>query len=792
MPQAPTLNFDGIPEAQAATPGAKPSTTKPAAAATSPATPDMPGLNFDGIPPANRRAIMTTNDPVTQVGRSLYGALPQIGAAAGTALASAPFILGAPATVGASAFAAPMAGMVGAGAGAMLGRGGQWIIDRVLGRDPLLQNPRGAGEEATREMMTEVAGQAVALPARLLKGSLAPTTADAAERLATSKQFGLGMSTPEITGGGMGKMVQSTIGARGVTGRGIQQKAQDRTASAATKAVDQILDRVGRPGGTLAAGEQVKDAVGTDVARATSGLDANLSATLGTPRTGTQSTGAAVKTGVQASRDALRQQGAKLGELVKDGPDVDIREVKSRALGVLRDEIMPYLERVPAEGPNTPEFKKLMQLYKSGALIDVGPETRKLLEEAALDKSTFAPLRLINKILTASDLMPFPQAAQLNTGLREAGKGTELIASDKAEALASLFQKDLRGIMGTTHPTWDAASSAYGPNAQLFQSRFLQNLIDKDPEAVLASVTGKTGRTQASRAQALHQTLVTLPKEQGTPEQVEAGQRAFDTIRSEWLRREVIQDDPFGITKRIAQVDPDVIKAWFPELRGQDAMTAVIRVGRQYESKLLADIAQADPAQVVDLISRTPSRVAEARAKLTQAPYSPELWNRVKRSWVEQTLIPQDISQLGARLAKADPDMIAAWLPPPRQGLTAAENATRATDQSGLEMLRRLGRALEVQTSIPKRGTFEGVEAVSISSALITGNLGAALSLAAGFEGVPALVSKAMYSPALQRYLLEAADPAASYTTKTAALLRAAQAFRAAGQAQGPQEPPQQ
>ena len=143
------------------------------------------------------------------------------------------------------------------------------------------------------------------------------------------------------------------------------------------------------------------------------------------------------------------------------------------------------------------------------------------------------------------------------------------------------------------------------------------------------------------------------------------------------------------------------------------------------------------------------------------------LIDRVRRAWTESALTTGDPSKLAERIANMDPDLLTAWFTTPQQ-------------QQALGRLRRIGNALATRHTVTGMGAYESLGAVTVIGSLLRGNLSAAITTAIGFEGIPAFLSWAMYTPSVQRYLFEAAAPTASVTSKMAALLHAVGAYRAA------------
>lgn len=719
-------------------------------------------------------AALVSDRPWEQFWRSLYSTIPDVTGMLGG-------IGGATVGLAAGPEGAAIGGLAGAGAGGAGGRLIQRGIDYVGGRPEALQNPRSEGEEATRQMTFEGAGRVFSGLFGRFRGRLAPTTQEVADRLADNKRYGLNLSVGEITGSPAMQRVQR-LAQRGIAGSSRQKAAQARTDAAAQKAVTSILDTLGTPGTTTGTGVAVQEAVQDAAGRGQRRLEGSVATNLA-PKTGMGTSGQTAETGVQAGRTAFTKQGEAFGQMVNEAPPVDMTSMHQEAWRIFNEEIMPTLIENPASGPKSAEWQKIVRMYRQasarGERLELSPATLKALSDAALEKAPYGPLRVINQVLATPAEMSFRGALGLRGTLRDAGKGTELLAGDKAEALATFFEtggrtgefSGLRGLLNETHAPYEAAAEAYRTNRNLFQSTFIQKVAESNPESVLSTLTNAEGRMNASRVRELSQVLNGLPKTYGNAEEIAQGKKAWDTLRAEWFRRDVMQDNVFGLSDRMKKVDPDVLAAWFPDLQGKNVLKQATVTANAFESHFLSQIAEADPAKIVDMIGASPARVNEFVARINGLPgpvQKAQLIDRVRRSWTEE-LAAGDPSKLSERIQKTDPDLLKAWFVTP-------------ADQQALANLRRIGSALETRQPVQGMGAYESLGAVSVIGNVLRGNIGGALKTALGFEGIPAFVSWAMYNPSVQQYLFEAAAPAASVTSKTAALLHALGAYRAAAQ----------
>lgn len=793
MPQQSTARQDLTPEDFAKQLGGtvgEPVAAPTAATATDPdafaralgGRPELPSDAFSS-------AIAVSNTGWDQFWRSAYAAIPEVtgmiggavGALGGGAAGAAAGTVALPGvgTVGGGATGAFLGAETGAGVGGMVGRGIQAGIDTFFDRPEQLQNPRGVGEEATRQMTFEGVGRIFSGLMGRFSGRLAPQSQEVADRLATSKAYDLKLSPGEITNDPAIRRVEY-LAQRGIGGYARQKAAQKRTDEAAQKAIGSILDTVGPVGSETGAGAAVQETVQASAARGGRRLEGAVSANL-SPRTGLGAAGDIAEQGVRTGRTAFARQADAYGQMVKDAPPVDVTPMHKEAWRIFNDDIMPALIENPALGPKTAEWQKVVRMYqsasKNGSRFELSEATRKALSDAALEKAPYGPLRVINQVLATPTEMSFQGALKLRGTLRDAGKGQELLAGDAAEALATYFDtgsatsawRGIRGILNETHAPYEAAAAAYNTNRQLFKTTFIEKVADRNPESVLSTLTTAEGRYNASRIRDLSRVLQDLPKTYGTEPEIESARKAWDTVRAEWFRREVVQDNVFGLADRMRKIDPDVLQAWFPDLAGKSVVKQAQVTGQAFESQLLLQMAEADPSKIVGMIGSSPAHVNEFIARINALPgpvAKQPVIDRVRRAWTEATLTSGDPSKLMDRINKADPDILKAWFSTPGQ-------------QAALTNLKQIGNALSTRRPVEGMGAYESLGAVTVVGNLMMGNLGGALKTALGFEGIPAFMSWAMYNPRMQQYLFDASDARATVTSRTAGFLRMVGAYQA-------------
>ena len=737
------------------------------------------------VPSVSDPGIVINNNGWSQFWRSMYATIPDVTGMLGGAVGAATGFTAGTAAGGVNAPAGAFLGAeTGAGAGGIVGRGIQEGIDELLDRPKELRNVRGYGEEASRQMAYEGAGR---IFSRVLqkfgpRGVLKPRTQAAADRKATNDRYGLSLAPAEISDSPKLGAVE-WLARRGVFGSARQKTMQARTDAAAQKAISSILDTVSAPSSTTGAGALAQETIQDAAARGTRRVEGSIATNLA-PRTGQGATGQMTEAGVQGGRTAFARQGDAFEQMKKNAPPVDVSELHEEAWRVFNDDVMPKLVENPSLGPKSPEWQKVVRMYRTasanGSRLELSPSTKRALAEAALEKAPYGPLRVINQILATPREMTFSGALALRSTLRDAGKGENLLAGDAAEALATFFEtgsrtsafKGIRGILNETHAPYEAAAEAYRTNRNLFQSALVEKAAEANPEAVLATLTTAEGRFNASRVRQMARVLQDLPQTYGTPAEIEAGAKAWNTLRAEWFRRDVVQDNVFGLADRMRKVDPDVLQAWFPDLAGKNVLRQAQVTGQAFESQLLGQIAEADPSKVVAMIGASPQRVREFITRINALPGPVQrgpMIDKVRRAWTESTLVSGDLGKLSERINKSDPELLATWFDTPQE-------------KAALNGLRRIGDALSTRVPVQQRGAYESVGAVTIVGAVLTGNIPVALTLALGYEGVPAFVSWAMYNPSVQKYLFEAGASNATVTSRTASLLHALGAYRSAQQ----------
>lgn len=722
--------------------------------------------------PAANTPQLKPDSTVGRIGRAAYSSIPMMtstvgGAIAGTAGGATGTILGPEGTV----VGAATLGLLGANVGGMVGHGIQHIIDSI---DAGATRVTGSFvDEGNRQMLYQMFGEAIAVPlgmaGRAITSRLPKLALDAGgkEALRANAEFGgLGLSTPELSRGAFGKLVQSA-GTRSTAGQGIQNTVRAAGDSAATKAVSRIMDRAFGPVVTdTAAGSATRDAVTNAAGRSAKRLEGAL-ATKIAPQTDAAAVGRTAEAGVQAARRGFKQVQEEYGRIVKDSPPVDMRETKQQAWSIFREQVLPTLTSFPALGPNTAAFKRLQELGLKQQFSEVGPQLAKVLETDAIKNLNSPIIKTLRRVLTANEVVPFADAADFRSLLREAGRAPDELLGDKASGVATALQTQMRRTMAATSPAWDAAAAAYGPDAQRFQSDFVRNLIARDPESVLGSVSGKDGKMLSTRLESLHSLLLDLPSRGDTPnpEDVKAGQAAWDTIRAQWFRSDVFQGNVFGLKERLSKVDPAVLRAWFPDAAGKDVMGRAVKAADQFESKLLSDLATSDPSKVTSLVGSTPAKILETRAMLTTHPEAggPAAWQQLQRAKV-QDLVGTDLSTMGHRITSLSPEEASAWFPTSDQ-------------KQALSDMRRIGNALSRRLPPAQPGMYKALEYMHVGSAVLTGSVTKAMSLAGLYEGMPALLTWSAYNPTIRRMLVygvETSDP----TIASAIAVRAVEAYK--------------
>lgn len=151
---------------------------------------------------------------------------------------------------------------------------------------------------------------------------------------------------------------------------------------------------------------------------------------------------------------------------------------------------------------------------------------------------------------------------------------------------------------------------------------------------------------------------------------------------------------------------------------------------------------KADPSQAVGVIGNDPARVYAVRDTLTDGGKDLQgaaVWDKVRRHWVEQEIVGNDLPGMADRLKAIDPETLKAYV----------GDAPAFVEDLG-KLSRALGRMKEIP---PNRLREQLVVGLGLASAWM--NPVGTAKIVIGYETLPAVVSWAARSPRMTEALVE-------------------------------------
>lgn len=413
-------------------------------------------------------------------------------------------------------------------------------VVKGLARGPL----RSAAEQPSIPATSQTAQ--VANPIFQAKSAAARRQAGvttAGDLLETSNKYRLNLTTPEILAG---TKAGSALGAlqhgasRSIAGKTIAGTYRREGIERATKFITDALDKFAS-------------------------------------KTSAQGVGQSVKAGLRAGKEGFeRTTRAELAKTIENGPTVPMDPLKGEAQRMFDEEIAPLLRDFPAlAGKAGGQMQTNLSPQQFAKLAPAQQQQlRQAMQQAfqdALAKHPNSPTaKIINEILSAGDNVSFDSAVRYSERLRDAGKlPDELLGKGRAKGAATHLANVFREHLATLNPDWAVASKAYGADARLFQKKFIRDIAQNDPEVLLNSLSTKTGKTTPSRIDALRTILLEKAGAGGDVKGAAAGKQAWNQLRRAWFAQNIVGDDVGKMAARIDKVDPDTLKAFFPDQQGQ-------------------------------------------------------------------------------------------------------------------------------------------------------------------------------------------------------------------------------
>lgn len=491
-----------------------------------------------------------------------------------------------------------LAGAAGAAGGGMLAEAGEQAIGTA---PPSALGVVGAGAQ---QAAYEVAGQAITWPIRavgrrVVGSQLAQRTAARFNSLlegATEAVRGAREFASEAVAGARARAGELVSGAQAAKETGIAgAKESAEAALSASKAQSEGLTR--------AVGERY--------------------AALGTPppggatRAGRQAQG--VITGpAKSARDMVGEQ---VDEAARQGPPVDVTQLKAEAQRILAEEIRPPQEAFPRAAPEVdPGIEELSRIAGSQAL---SPEamSRMLPSQRAQAEGIHAALaaareeqvqttlkhpamQVLGRILNAEDSVPFHQAHQFKRELDEAigtawDRSVKTRVTNITKTLRGTLRESLRGF-----GPYDAATSAYAAIAPLYTKGMapqLRRVATEDPGAVVRLINPK----QTEKLRMLRDLLVEQPGKVGEREQ---GLAAWDSVRAAWTYDRLIKGPLEGLENRLAKLDPEFTNVMYDDVPGRTVLQNLKLISNAYREAL-----EAGESNIAQAIARGKAGVSAAR-----------------------------------------------------------------------------------------------------------------------------------------------------------------------------------
>ncbi len=565
-------------------------------------------------------------DPRTREGRR------NIAGGVGGALATGALVATAPVTAPVAGLTALTAGVLGAAGGGMLEEAGEQLIGTAPASS--LEVAKAGGQQA----LYEAGGQAVMWPVKALgRRVIASKVGRAAHeglqraRLATMTRLDRAVNAATMAAGDVKALVSDTIAFSRRRGQALVRSAAERarggvetaqevatglTKGARGKAAEQIKTA------RMAAGETVKTAEARGAegltaaqARGAAGVEAAAkpySELVAQPPSTAMAGRAAQQVIEGPATEARNIVGKQVERTAKDGPAIDISELKAEAQAIL-ERIKPpeatFPRRVVEEGAE--EAAGILETSAGVAPLGAGSMARLEQQAAAGSKEAAAILKavggtsaelaaaqeaatretlkhpamgVINRILNADDIVPFYDAHLWKSELQNALQGTY----DKAvrKQVTSITQKltgSLREALAV-HEPYNRATAAYAEIVPLYTREYaakLRKAALTDPEALIRMISPN----KPTAARMLRDVLVTQSAEGGQPE---AGRRAWDLVRSAWTNQNVLKGGVETLDKNLAKLPKEFADVFYGDETGSHVLQNLRQIASAYKAAVEA------------------------------------------------------------------------------------------------------------------------------------------------------------------------------------------------------------
>jgi len=542
-----------------------------------PPPPDVPDLNLGQKAVELGGTMLSAVDPRTREGRR------NIAGGVGAGLATAGLVATAPVSAPVAGLTALGAGVLGAVGGGMTAEAGEQIVGTA---PPSEMAVAGAGSQ---QGAYEVAGQALVWPVKAIGRRLIASRVGRAAheglqqaRASTMAHLDNALSAASQAAGDVKALAAQTV-------RYARRQAGESLRAART---------AGK--GTIETAEQQGAA---SVAGATTPYTSLVGQAPSTARAG-RAAAATIEGPATQARDIV---GKQVEAAAKDGPDVDISELKAEAQRIL-ERLQPPATTFPrrvaeAEVPEalsaagTPvgkaaelhlQQKTMQALEKKAATGDaraaddllVLQEQVNAAQKAAQEQTLQHPaMGVISRILNAGDVVPFFDAHLWKSELQNALQGTyDKAVKKQVTSITQRLTGSLREALAI-HEPYNEATAAYAKIVPLYTKEYAARLKKNalsDPESLIRMINPN----KPTAARMLRDVLVTQSAEGGD---AAGGQRAWDLVRSAWTHTHVLKGGVEKLDANLAKLPEEFSTVFYGDQSGQAVLQNLRQIASAYK-----------------------------------------------------------------------------------------------------------------------------------------------------------------------------------------------------------------
>ena len=301
------------------------------------------------------------------------------------------------------------------------------------------------------------------------------------------------------------------------------------------------------------------------------------------------------------AQQAKEEIGQLVDEAAQSGPPVDITALKAEAHRILGEEIRPAAEAFPRAGAqeskNLPIDDVVKQL-QGAAQVKLSPEElakrspsqraaaqaiqtalAKAQEDQAATTLKHPAMAVLGRIINAEDTVPFHAAHLFKRELDEAiGTAWDKSVRSRVTNITKTARGTLREALGV-HEPYNQATAAYQAIAPLYTKGLapkLRRVAVEDPEAVVRLINPKKPTETAM----LRDLLVGQSAKVG---QEQAGQQAWDGVRSAWTAENITGGPIEKLGTRLDKLDKDFAHVMYGDPAGQTVLTNLRSISTAYQ-----------------------------------------------------------------------------------------------------------------------------------------------------------------------------------------------------------------